>query len=166
QRRRIALAQLGPQLGIFTSYDVQNRLGDNQGFFDNYSLGASVRLNLFDGGAARAQAAQESTNIAIAETRFADVRNQVRFQVEQAYFNLQSSFENTRTASVAVDQARESLRLSRLRFQAGVGTQTDVIAAETDLTQAQGNLLQAILGYNRALSSLQRQVSNLQAPAP
>jgi len=57
--------------------------------------------------------------------------------------------------------ATESLRLARLRFQAGVGTQTDVINAQRSLTEARGNFLQAIIGYNQSLNQLQRAVSNL-----
>jgi outer membrane protein TolC len=51
--------------------------------------------------------------------------------------------------------------LARLRFQAGVGTQTDRLNAETRLTRARGNVLIAIIGYNRALAALNRAVSNL-----
>jgi outer membrane protein TolC len=62
---------------------------------------------------------------------------------------------------LGVEEATEALRLARLRFQAGVGTQLEVINQETDLTRAQNRLLNAIIGYNRALSALQRAVSNL-----
>jgi outer membrane protein TolC len=64
------------------------------------------------------------------------------------------------TSSVALNQAREALNLARLRFQAGVGTQTEVIAAENDLTRAEGNRVTAILDYNRALANLQRSVTS------
>jgi len=166
QQRRIALSELGPRVSVFANYKIQNISEDGLGFYDDYSYGASVNLNLFNGGASRARAAQQEANVAIAETRFADTRNRVRFLVEQAYFTLQSRLENTRTATEALRQARESLRLARLRFQAGVGTQTDVIAAETELTRAEGNLVQSIVGYNRALASLQREVGGLQETTP
>jgi len=55
------------------------------------------------------------------------------------------------------------LRLARLRFQAGVGTQTEVIDAETDLTRAEGNRVKAILDYNRAMASLQRATASFTA---
>jgi Outer membrane protein len=74
---------------------------------------------------------------------------------------LNANAENIQTASFALEQAQESLRLARLRFQAGVGTQSDVITQQTELTRARGNRLRAILDYNRALASLQRAVSNL-----
>ena len=57
--------------------------------------------------------------------------------------------------------AVESLRLARLRFQAGVGTQTDVIDAQTQLTTARGSLLASITDYNQSYVTLQREVSNL-----
>lgn len=161
QQRRAALSDLGPQVALFANYSVQNVLDENDGFSDQYQFGARLNWSLFEGGAARARANQEEANIAIAETNFADVRNQIRFQVEEAYLTLQSNFENIQTASLAVDTARESLRLARLRFQAGVGTQTDVLRSQTELTRAERNLLTAILDYNRSLASLQRSVSSL-----
>jgi len=161
-QRRIALSQLGPRVNVLTSYDVGDTFNDGSGITDNYSLGANVSLNLYDGGAARARARQEEANIAIAETNFADTRNQVRFEVEESYNTLQANLANIQTASVALEQAREALRLARLRFQAGVGTQTEVIDAENALTNAEGNRVTAILDYNRALARLQRAISSSQ----
>jgi outer membrane protein TolC len=159
-QRRAALAQLRPQVSLFATYDLQDTLNEDQTVQDSYQFGAQFSLSLFDGGSARAQAAQEEANIAIAETNFAAQRNQIRFDVESAYSNLQANFENIQTASLALEQAREALRLARLRFQAGVGTQTDVLIAQSDLTEAEFNRVQAILGYNRSLAELQRSVSN------
>ncbi|MDM9382470.1 TolC family protein [Chlorogloeopsis sp. ULAP01] len=159
QRRRLALSELGPQVSVIASYNLLDQFDDSISVTDGYSIGLRANLNLFDGGAARARAAQERANIRIAETQFAQQRDQTRFDVEQAYSNLQANLENVQTANAALDQAREALRLARLRFQAGVGTQTDVIAAETDLTTAEGNRVVAILDYNRALANLQRAVT-------
>ncbi|MCL6755549.1 TolC family protein [Nostoc sp. CCCryo 231-06] len=159
QQRRQALGELGPQVSLVASYDLLDQFNDNASITDGYSFGVRASLNLFDGGAARARADQSRVNIAIAETQFAEQRNQIRFQVEQAFSTQQSSLENVQTANTALEQAREALRLARLRFQAGVGTQTDVINSENDLTRAEGNRVTAILDYNRALAQLQRSVT-------
>ncbi|MEH1842743.1 MAG: TolC family protein [Nostoc sp.] len=159
QQRRQALGELGPQISLVGNYNLLDQFNDNASITDGYSVGVRATLNLYDGGAARARAAQFKTNIAIAETQFAEQRNQIRFQVEQAYSTQQSRLENVQTANTALEQAREALRLARLRFQAGVGTQTDVINSENDLTQAEGNRVTAILDYNRALAQLQRSVT-------
>ncbi len=162
QQRQAALAALGPQVSLFAQYNVSNPTNDgNPDFTDIYQIGAELNLTLFDGGAARARARQQEITGAIAENDFADARNTVRFEVEQAYLSLQANQANIGTAEVGLQQATEALRLARLRFQAGVGTQTDVLQSQADLTQAQGNQVRAILGYNRSLVTLQRAISNL-----
>ncbi|MEA5617838.1 TolC family protein [Cronbergia sp. UHCC 0137] len=158
-QRRQALASLGPQVSLVARYDLLDRFDDNTNVSDGYSVGVRATLNLYDGGAARARAAQAKANIAIAQTQFSEQRNQVRFQVEEAYSSQESNLKNVQTANAALEQAKESLRLARLRFQAGVGTQTDVINSENDLTRAEGNRITAILDYNRALTQLQRSVT-------
>ncbi|MDZ4875003.1 MAG: hypothetical protein CLLPBCKN_004399 [Chroococcidiopsis cubana SAG 39.79] len=160
QQRRAALAQLGPQISLAAQYNLNDTFDDGTNFQDGYSLGGNLNLSLFDGGEARARARQEEADIAIAETNFAGQRNQIRFEVEQAFSQLQSNLENIQTTSVALEQSREALRLARLRFQAGVGTQTEVIDAEDDLTQAEGDRVNAILNYNRALAQIQRSISS------
>lgn len=61
--------------------------------------------------------------------------------MEQAYFNLVSNRDNITTAELAVEQAREALTLAQLRFDAGVGTQLDVLSATRELTEAEGNFV-------------------------
>jgi outer membrane protein TolC len=159
-QRKQALAALGPQVSLVGRYNLLDQFDDGTSVSDGYSVGVQATLSLYDGGLARARAAQSKTNIAIAETQFSEQRNQIRFQVEQAYSTQASNLENVQTSNVALEQAKESLRLARLRFQAGVGTQTDVINALNDLTRSEGNRVKAILDYNRALTELQRYVTS------
>jgi outer membrane protein TolC len=163
QQRRIALSAIRPQASLSASYNILGVLNNSQSPSptSDFRLGAALRWNFFEGGAARARARQASRNIEIAETRFANQRDQIRFQVEQAFSELNANAQNIQTATFALAQAEESLRLARLRFQAGVGTQTDVINQQTALTRARVNRLTAILDYNRALAQLQRATSNL-----
>ncbi len=159
QQRRQAISQLRPQVSLNGNYNVLDRFDDGLSLTDGYSVGIRASLTLFDGGAAKARAAQSKVNIAIAQSQFASQREGIRFDVEQFYAQLQSNLDNIQTSGVALNQAREALSLARLRFEAGVGTQTDVIFAENDLTRAEGNRVSAILDYNRALANLQRTVT-------
>ena len=166
QNRRQAVGGIRPQIRATASYGVNRTLENSTStpFFDGFLATSQAQLelnwNIFDGGAARAQANQAKINGQIAENRFAEQREQIRFNVEQGYSVLQSSYSNIQVTTLAVQQAQEALRLARLRFQAGVGTQTDVLQQQTALTQAEVNRLTAILNYNRALATLNRQVSN------
>ena len=160
QQREIELATIRPQVSLFFTYDFLDDFDDIVGVEDGYIVGARVRWRLFDGGRALAAADRENRNIDLAETNFADQRNQIRLQVETAYFNLISNQENIGTTRQNVIRDTEALRLARLRFQAGVGTQTDVIDSQRNLTESRSSFLQAIIAYNQSLNDLQRAISN------
>lgn len=165
QQQIAALAAVKPQVGVTTGYSVSNNFVRDNSLTTAFSIAATVRWRAFDGGAAKANASAFSRDVVAAERQYENIRTQIRLAVEQSYFTLRSNFESIQTATLSVDQAQEALRLSRLRFQAGVGTQTDVINSETALTRAQGNKVNAILGYNRALAQLRRSLNSLSANA-
>lgn len=181
-QREVALAPNRPTLGLFAEVGPQfafqdQRVSDNDdsdassrvGTRSNqleYTVGLSFQWRFFDGGGTKAAARQSELNKAIAEEQFESVRDGVRQQVENAFFSLQANFNNISTSKKGVQQAASALRLARLRFQAGVGTQTEVVDAERDLTTARGNEVTAILNYNRALVQMRRAVGEtLVAPA-
>ena len=160
EQRTVALSATRPSVSASADYTLLDDFEDDFDTSDQYSVGLNLQWRLFDGGASRAGARQAEKDIEIAETQFANQRNQIRFAVEQAFFQLESNLSNIGTATRAVELAEESLRLARLRFQAGVGTQTDVIEAQTSLTTERGNLLSSITDYNQSFADLNRQVSN------
>jgi outer membrane protein TolC len=176
QQRKFELAALRPRVNLTMQYNVQDNLRPdrasnggfgggvqqvNIGFGSGYNAALNFQWNFFDGGAARARAAQREIDKRIAESSFAGLRELIISEVRTAYAQLGSSGANISTAELAVRQADEALRLARLRFQAGVGTQTEVINAENDLTRSEGGRINAILQYNRAISGLCRQIGVL-----
>ena len=155
-------ASLLPSLAVNASYNAYNDLNfGGVGFRDGYSVGATLHWSIYDGGAASARAEQSRRNAQIARVRYTDTSNTIRENVEANYLTLQSSREQIDTSKKGQNLAEESLRLARLRFRNGVGTQTDVIAAEDALTQAKVNLIQSTISYNRSLAELRRALNLL-----
>jgi outer membrane protein TolC len=154
QQQYVASAADSAQVNLFANYNLSKSISTSFAAQDSYNLGAQVSWNFWDGGAAGARSYQQKVAQEISENQFTTSRNQVRFEVEQAYYSIGTSKKNIETSTKALKQAEESLKLARLRFQAGVGTQTDVIQAQTDLATARGNRITAILNYNRALASI------------
>ncbi len=128
----------------------------NEGWSVENTVGLNLSWTLFDGGAARAnyrrqkQVAQENT------FNFAQQRDEIRQQVETSFYELERNNRNITTTSREVISTRESLRLARLRFQAGVTTQREVVDTQRDLTQAEVRWSSAISDYNKALARLRR----------
>jgi outer membrane protein TolC len=154
QQEIIAAAGDSAQVDLFGRYGLGKSLSANTSIQDNYSVGVQLSWNFLDGGAARSGVNRERFSQQIFENQFTTTRNQIRFEVEQAYSNLGANQKNIGASTQALRQAEESLKLARLRFQAGVGTQTDVIQAQTELARARGNRITAIINYNRSLSNL------------
>lgn len=126
----------------------------------NYSVSNSVGLGLtwsiFDGGKAMAQSRQFKQKAAENAFKFADQRDTIRFQVEQSFYQLRQHNRDIQTTSREVISARESLRLARLRYQAGVTTQREVVDTQRDLTQAEVAYASALANYNTSLAELRR----------
>ena len=160
-RATTALARLGPQVSVFANVNAVTDFVGIGSIGTGYQLGAKLDWSLYDGGKASAQVNQFKADQATAESNFEKAARQARYDVEEAYINQESRLKQIETATVAVKQAEEALRLSRLRLDAGVGTQLEVITAESDFTRADVNRVQAIIGYNQSRASLERAVSGL-----
>ena len=130
-------------MGDFT-YGVQN----------STALTASWRL--FDGGRAGAEYRRSKQAAEQSQFDFAKLRDQIRFEVEQSFLGLRAAIQSIDTTAIEVLSSKESLRLSQLRVQAGVGVQREVVNNQRDLTQAELKYARAINNYNTNLALLQR----------
>ena len=130
-------------MGDFT-YGVQN----------STALTASWRL--FDGGRARAEYRRSKQAAEESRLNFARTRDQIRLQVERSFLGLRAAIQNIDTTATEVLSSQESLRLSQLRVQAGVGVQREVVNSQRDLTQAELKYARALNDYNTNLVTLQR----------
>jgi OMF family outer membrane factor len=160
-----ALGSVQPFLSIFNNLSgfryqgIENVLVDlkgRSGWAVENSVGLQASWNIFDGGAARAQYRQAKQRAQENTFRFADTRDRLRFEVEQSFYQLRQANRNIQTTSRQVISSREALRLARLRFQAGVSTQREVVDNQRDLTQADLAYAQALADYNDRLATLRR----------
>jgi len=160
-----ALAEVQPFLNIFAGFEggwfdgnqpvVGNRDVVSGGNYDT-TVGLNLSWRLFDGGAAAAQARQNRQLAQENSFRFAQRRDAIRLEVEDSFYELEKNNRNITTTSREVISARESLRLARLRFQAGVTTQREVVDNQRDLTNAEVRFSNAITDYNKRLAELRR----------
>ena len=154
--RTFGYAGLNPGATAGAGLLEEGGIQSGQTWATDNTVGLNLRWSIFDGGRARAQYRQSKQQAQENAFRFADTRDQVRFQVEESFNNLRADTRTIQTTSREVLSARESLRLARLRFQAGVTTQREVVDNQRDLTQAQLRYARALADYNNGLSELRR----------
>lgn len=160
-----ALGAVQPFLNIFAGFSgnvtdgndlnvVNSPTGDSTSY--DTALGVNLSWRFFDGGAAAAQSRQNKQLAQENTYRFAQRRDGIRLEVETSFYELEKNNRNIVTTSREVVSARESLRLARLRFQAGVTTQREVVDNQRDLTQAEVRYSNSITDYNKRLAELRR----------
>lgn len=132
---------------------VTNDFGDSK---DGWLIGVQSQWNIFDGRAtagrvSQARSALEQTRLTLSEAQLA-----AEVEVRRAYSSWQQATELADASKKVVEQADESVRLANARYNAGTGTQLDVLAAQVDLTTARTNQIQAFYTYDVAVAALRK----------
>jgi outer membrane protein TolC len=121
-------------------------------------VGGEVRWNLSLGGAelARLKAMTEAQARAAAEAE--DVRATVQVEVVTALRRLEAARARRTAGRAAVEQARESQRIIRDRFDAGVAGVTDVLRASSAVLDAEAQRVSAVVDTVVSAAMLNRAV--------
>ena len=84
------------------------------------------------------------------------MRGQVQADVVSAVERLQSARARQRVGRLAIEQARESQRIVRDRYEAGLAPVNDVLRAATAVLDADGQRISALVDALTAEAQLQR----------
>ena len=121
---------------------------------NTWAVGVSASWNIFDNGVTAAQVDAAKATLRKAEEALAAADEQIRLDVRTAYLNLRAAEQNIKTTEKAVKQAEEDYSIARIRYNAGVGTNLEVMRASDNLTTARMNYSTALYTYNTGKASL------------
>jgi outer membrane protein len=119
----------------------------------NWVAGVQISLDLLPIGK-RAQLAHENAAKANISAQVESYRQRVRVEVSQAHIQRETARQSMETARAAIDQATESLRILKNRYEAGLATITDLLRAEDAERQSQTNYWHAVYGNTMAYAQL------------
>jgi outer membrane protein TolC len=139
--RQNARAALIPQVAAQGAFDLSGTQFNDRA--SAWLVGAEFRWNLSLGGAetARIKAAAGASTRAAAEAD--DARAAVHVEVVTALRRLQAANARRSAGRAAVEQARESQRITRDRFDAGLAGVTDVLRASSAVVDAESQRVAA-----------------------
>lgn len=149
-----------PSLQVFGGYSGRSSsFKDDLGFVvDGWLAGAELNWNLFDGRLTQGRVQEAKANVGKVQVELEDVGRQVELDVRTSYSGFIEAREVLDSTEKVVEQAEEALRLATARYDAGTGTQLDVLAAETSLTEARTTQNVALRDYSVALARLERAI--------
>ena len=133
------------------SWASENWPGDDN---EEWAVGVTASMNIFDSGVtwSKIHAAQE--NLAKAKETQRQVKDAVELEVRTDYLGMREAEKRISTTQVAVAQAEEDYHIAVVRYQAGVGTNIDVMDAQVALTEAKTNYVKALYDYNTSKAAL------------
>ena len=141
-------SQYLPSLSLNGGYDyTENKYMLHQG---NFSAMAVISINLFNGGATRAQIGKLRDQEAELVQQRQKLADQIGLEAQNYFLALTSSRINLKAAEAALGQAQENVRINEVRYKEGVGTATEVLDSIALMTVAESDYYSAFYDLMRA----------------
>jgi outer membrane protein TolC len=152
--RKAARSEGLPSLNFHADYgDIGPSPGNSHG---TYTVAASVKVPLFQGGKVRGDVMQANALLQQRESELKDLQNKIEYEVRTAFLDLKSSEDQIHVATNTQALAHEQLKEARDRFAAGVVNSLEVVQAQEAVATADENYISSLYRYNVAKASLAR----------
>jgi outer membrane protein len=162
----IAKSSFGPRVNAFAGWEADNPTFLAGGGGNDWLAGIEVQLDLFEGGAKRARlsharAIQEK--VAATKEMATDA---TRLEVRRAYYDLDSARQQVEVARTTIAESQESLRINQNRYDSGLSTITDLLAAEEAARRSQTDYWEALYRYHTGYANLELVSGTLNPQSP
>lgn len=106
---------------------------------DNTFLQLGAKVDLYDGGAARAELLKERAREKQVKDQKDKLVEDIKLEIEDSSLSLKDACEKIGVAKEAAAQAHENVRVNRVKYTEGASTPTEVLEAISLETKAQTN---------------------------
>ena len=159
------LAQNKPNIYISNSLSSTFSKGDSlatnidsEKSGSNYTNTISLNFawSIFDGGQNKNSYKSKIADAESEKYAYENLKNVLTTSISKAYLNLKLNEEKIISSLKEIESSKESVRLSRLRYDVGISTLKDVLVRQSELSNAKSKNINAIYNYNLNLDELER----------
>lgn len=147
-----AHSDFGPRVSAYGNWE-EDRGSITSAGGNNWVAGVQISLDILPFGK-RDQLARESAARQRIDAQLALARSQVRLDVSRAHIQRRTADLSLETAHAAMDQAAESLRIVRNRYNAGLASIAELLRAEDAERESQSSYWHAVYGNAMAYAQL------------
>jgi outer membrane protein len=115
-------------------------------------IGLGINIPIFSGGQRTAQLRQSQISVMKAQNDLHNAANGFKLQANSARITYQNSVHSLENQKRSRELAQEVLRVSKIKYQQGVGSNIEVTQAQTELESADNQYIQAL--YNALISKV------------
>jgi len=162
----IAKSSFGPRVNAFAGWEADNPTFVSGGGGNNWLAGIEVQFDLFEGGAKQAQLSRERAmqdKVAAVKEMATDA---IRLEVRRAYYDLDAARKQIEVARSSIAESQESLRIDQDRYEAGLSTVTDLLAAEDAARRTQTDYWETVCRYSTGYAALELASGTLNPQSP
>jgi outer membrane protein TolC len=141
-----------PDVNLIGNYEINSE--DFSDSADNYTLGAVVRVNIFSGNRISEETKTAKSMLSRVQEMQKSMELGIKVQTREAFLKAQSARERIQVVKISVDQAEESLRIVKNRYNNGLLTIVGLLDAEVARQQAHTNYFKALHDYKVARIAL------------
>ncbi|GAA4102470.1 TolC family protein [Mucilaginibacter panaciglaebae] len=120
--------------------------------YPNSYIGLGVNIPIFSGGQRLYQLRQSQINVLKAQNDLHNAANGFKLQANSARITYENSIRSLDNQKRSRELAQEVLRVSKIKYQQGVGSNIEVTQAQTELESADNQYIQAL--YNALISKV------------
>ena len=141
-----------PSLVAYASYNQQaqrtefNFFDAKEKWFPIGSFGATLNIPIFNGGSKYYKIKQAKLNILKTENSINQVKSYIDFEITSGSIAYKNAYASMQMQKKNKELAQSIYETSRKKYEAGVGSNFELVSAETALKESETNYLDAI--YN------------------
>jgi outer membrane protein TolC len=152
-----------PRLLLNANYGYNagaNAFGDlmTKQWFDNSAITVALQIPIFDGYSKKYKAIQSQNNLQKVRQSFDLLKSSIDMQRSQAKITLKNALESMKEQKANLDLANEISRVTRVKYQNGVGSNLEVLNAESSIKESQANYFTAL--YNALIAKVEVEKAN------
>ncbi len=121
-------------------------------WFSNGNFGIGVQVPIFDGFARKYKTMQAENALQKVKNSYTILENSIDMQIKQATISLKNSWESLNENQKNMELAKEIVRVSKIKYKQGVGTNLEILNAEAALKESQTNYYNSL--YNALIAKV------------
>lgn len=156
--RAAAKAERLPSVDVAADYGA---IGTNPAqSHGTFTVVGTLRIPIWLGGRTEGQIEQASAAFNQRRAELEDTRGRVESEIRNAFLDLDAAKRQTQVSTENKRVARETLDLTRQRFEAGVTDSVEVVQAQESVASADLDYITSLFAHNLAKLNLARAIGN------
>lgn len=127
-------------------------------WFDNAAITVALQIPIFDGFSKKYKAVQSENNLQKVRQSYSLLKSSIDLQRSQASITMKNALESMKEQKANLDLANEISRVTRVKYQQGVGSNLEVLNAESSIKESQANYFTAL--YNALVAKVELEKAN------